>query len=220
VAPIQRPRRFNCFRCDQIRASRLFCPRISKLGRPRLFTTGAGQLLDLHLQRRGSCVVLTSEWRSCDLVSILFVPFRTYHLVKRPPTNIGNLVHNKGTSDNPRFPTPPSSSHRPEGALDYWLLARRCWDTRPMASCRYGRRYPKGEPHPVGSQCLARTSVPDGYAGTERLQATDSSAPTLFGSHVTCSARSGSQKRHIHIHTLRSIICRAIFAHLEGAGNF
>jgi hypothetical protein len=36
--PSKRPRRFNGFRCDQIRASRLFCPRISKLGRPRLFT--------------------------------------------------------------------------------------------------------------------------------------------------------------------------------------
>lgn len=149
---------------------------------------------------------MTSEWRSCDLVSILFVPFRTYHLVKRPPTNIGNLVHNKGTSENPRFPTPPSSSHRPEGALDYWLLARRRWDTRPMASCRYGRRYPKGEAHPVGSQCLARTSVPDGYAGTERLQATDSSAPTLFGSPVTCSARSGTFILYLEV---RSIICRA-----------
>lgn len=61
-----------------------------------------------------------------------------------PLPNIAHLVHNRGISGLPCFPTRLSSSHSLEAARDYWLPARGAGTTGlPGATCRYGRRYTK-----------------------------------------------------------------------------
>lgn len=109
-----------------------------------------------------------------------------------PLPNIAHLVHNRGISGLPCFPTRLSSSHSLEVARDYWLLARgalgywACLGQRADTDAGTPKRRPmhKSSTSILGTY-LAKSSVPVGYAGTAAHHG--SFAPTLFATTLPWS---------------------------------
>lgn len=96
------------------------CPRVSSLphrrlgSRPRRLHRWPGAGLEVCTQVRG-----LEHGDSRIKMQYLLLKQRY-----PPLPNIAHLVHNRGISGLPCFPTRLSSSHSLEAAHDYWLLAR------------------------------------------------------------------------------------------------